>query len=377
MRRRRLLQTIGVGLTAGVAGCNRLGSDGEDTPTATPTPTPTATETETPTETETDTRDYAPANLTIPSYIELLPQKHLRGTDRTSNSNFVRVDWEWYVRMIDEEMEFGAASGEDWTLAPNEGNLFRPPKYDLIHMPIGAAIQNAEVIANVIDAFPNAGPEMVKQAGLDAEPGEREAAREVDEVIGYAEPGVTMFVGADLSSFRDAVADNSSSEYDGYPDTVVYSGVDNASGRNIIVSEARERDIIAFESGDEEPEALTPTFGRLAKEGESVAVEESVQWCLSQLVPAVPVVLGEINGGRRQFGESPYSNREVQRLPSFDSIFYGFDTNGFTATGQAVTSRVDGEPPGDAELREVYGSEDGSVSTTAGENVSEISVAWE
>ncbi|WP_254837649.1 hypothetical protein [Natronomonas marina] len=372
MRRRRLLQTISVGLTAGTAGCNRLESD---TTTPTETPSPTATDTATPTVTE--SREYAPEDLTIPNYMELLPQKHLRGEQRTNNSNFVRIDWEWYIRMINAEMTFGATKTEDWTLAPDKGNLFRPPKYDLIHTPLGATIDIAEIITDPIgEGFPNVGPELLKQTGLAAESEQQESAREVDEVIGYSSPGIIMFVGANLSSFHEAVADNPSTKDDRYPDTVVYSGVEHASSRNIIVSEARDRDIIAVESGDEDPEALHPLILRLAGEGESVVGEESVQWCLSKLRPGMPMVVGEIRDGRVQFDDSPYSNREVQRLPEFDAIFYGFDTNGETGMGQAVTSRIKGSPPSEAELREVYGSPDGQVTTSANDNVSEITVTW-
>ena len=105
MDRRRYLQAVGASVAPLLSGCSTDAFD--ETATERPTRTPTATDAATPTETE----QYAdsPGDVKIPPYIELLPEKHLGGTERTDNANFVRVDWEWYLRMRDEPMQIGRA----------------------------------------------------------------------------------------------------------------------------------------------------------------------------------------------------------------------------------------------------------------------------
>ena len=127
MRRRRYLQAVALG-ASGLAGCNTL-----DQGTNTPTTTPTQTESPTPTP-----REEAPS-VDPPAYMDLLPKPHLKGTDETSNANFARVDWDWYLSHYDTEMQFGVTSEEDWTLEANAGNLndTPPPKYRLLHTPVG------------------------------------------------------------------------------------------------------------------------------------------------------------------------------------------------------------------------------------------------
>ena len=157
MRRRRYLQAAALG-ASGLAGCNALDQGAE-------TPTDTQTHTVTPTATP---RDEAPS-VDLPAYMEVLPKQHLKGTEETANANFVRVDWDWYLSHYDTQMEFGATSEEDWTLEANAGNLNErpPPKYRLLHTPVESTIQVAGIIANFIPEFPNLGPELVRQCGLE------------------------------------------------------------------------------------------------------------------------------------------------------------------------------------------------------------------
>jgi hypothetical protein len=114
MRRRRYFQAAALA-ASGLAGCNAFGQR-TDTPTETPMPTesPTATP-----------REEAP-NVDAPAYMELLPKQHLKGTEETSNANFVRVDWDWYLSHYDTDMRFGIMNDEEGTLEANAGNLKAP-----------------------------------------------------------------------------------------------------------------------------------------------------------------------------------------------------------------------------------------------------------
>lgn len=169
MNRRRVLETTGVGLAALLAGCNRLGTGGE-TPTETVTNTPTNTETGTPTDTEEPTlTENKPVNVTKPAYLDPLPKRHLKGTENTPDSFFLRLDWEWYLQHYDTPMRFGKASEAEWTLEANAGNLVdrEPPAYAPLQTPVGAAIQEGKLIAKILPQFPNLGPELVQQCGFE------------------------------------------------------------------------------------------------------------------------------------------------------------------------------------------------------------------
>jgi len=73
---------------------------------------------------------------------------------------------------------------------------------------------------------------MQEQLGLSAEEGEREAAREVDQVI-FFRPGMMYFVGADLEPVREAIA---SQEYEDF-DRVYRGAGEDSSYRLITVAE--------------------------------------------------------------------------------------------------------------------------------------------
>ena len=370
MDRRRYLQAVGASVAPLLAGCSTDAFD--ETATESPTRTPTATDAPTPTETE----QYAdsPGDIEIPRYIELLPEEHLGGTERTDNANFVRVDWEWYLRMREKPMEFGAAAESDWTLKPTEENFATAPKYDILKGPVNAVLVTAYNVENIIGNFPNAGPEILRQCGLEGAEDDQGGNPEVEEVISYAQPGVTYFVGVDTESFRSAVQENDSRSYDGVSITG-YRGVNIASDRTFLISEVNQIGIVAFESAAEEVESLRPTLERLAGYNESVKKEESVKWCLSRLREA-PLVTGEINGGRQKTAGSVYEDRNISNLSNPQTIFQGFSTTGTTAESQLITSQTDGSAPSSEELREFYAEEDSSKSVEFHPNVSAIYLTW-
>ena len=82
------------------------------------------------------------------------------------------------------------------------------------------------------------------------------------------------------------------------------------------------------------------------------------------------------NGGRQQLAGDDYSPRGVSRLPEYDSLFQGFDTKGFSGSAQLVTSLLDGQPPSEKKLREIFAEEDGEFETESNSNVSSIFGFW-
>ena len=371
MDRRRYLQAVGASLTPFVAGC----STDAFTETATESPARTPTATDAPTPTETDQYADSPGDVEIPRYIELLPEKHLGGTERTDNANFCRVDWEWYLQMRDEPMEFGAADEEDWTLEPTEENFATAPKYDILKGPVNAVLVTALIIEDIIGEFPNAGPEILSQCGLEGSEDNQSGDSEIEEVISYAQPGVMYFVGVDTDSFRDAVRENDTRNYDEM-DITGYRGVGNASDRTFLLSEVNRTGIIAFESAAEEVESLRPTLNRLAGFNESVKKKESIRWCLSRLKEA-PIVTGEINGGKQKLAGSGYESRNISNLSNHETIVQGFSTTGTVAESQLIASQLDSPAPSTKELRELYAGEDGSNSVEYHPDVSAIYLNWE
>ena len=370
MDRRRYLQAVGASLAPFVAGC----STDAFTETATESPTQTPTATDAPTPTETDQYSDSPGDIEIPRYIELLPEKHLGGTERTDNANFCRVDWEWYLRMRDEPMRFGAAAEANWTLEPTEENFATAPEYEILKGPVNAVLVTALIIEDIIGEFPNAGPEILSQCGLEGSEGNQSGDSEIKEVISYAEPGVMYFVGVDTGSFRDAVQENDSRSYDNV-DITAHTGAEKYSGRDIYVSDESKIGIVAFEAGNVDSAELQPTLRRLGGANQSIANKNSVNWCLSRLNTA-PVVTGEINGGEQKLAGSGYSNRDVSRLSEYDTIFQGFETGGAEAVVQLVTSHINGTAPSAEKLRETYTEADGSFTTTYHPNVSKISAKF-
>jgi hypothetical protein len=379
MRRRRYLQAAALG-ASGLAGCNAL-DQGTDTPTTTPTSTmsPTATP-----------REEAP-NVDPPPYMDLLPKQHLKGTDKTPNANFVRVDWDWYLSHYDTEMQFGATSEENWTLEANAGNLTKhpPPQYRLLHTPIGATIQMAGLIANIIPLFPNLGPELVRQCGFEMinESGHDDSrarnnvdkSAEIDDIVAYGAPGITYFIGINIGNLKKALQDNEQAMSEQFPETVFYTGNDRMSGRRFFVSEAWNRPVLCVETGNEGDEAIRPAISRVSgvKSMKGVTTLESIQWGLSRLNGNLPVVVGQINGGRAKFATTNYVQSPIRSLQGYDTVLNGLNIRrGLSATAQVVASHVEGEAPTVEELRELYGSTDGAMQTEYKKSVSHLTVSW-
>jgi len=141
------------------------------------------------------------------------------------------------------------------------------------------------------------------------------------------------------------------------------------------VSDNQSRGVVAVETDDEQDDALIPTLARLVGRNDSVVEEESVQWCLDQLVDA-PVVKGEINGGRPNFAGAPHGERNLEPVEPFDTLMFGMDASEFAGTVQAIVSDVDGEAPEAEALREAFEEDTGTYSTRYHPNVSTISASW-
>ena len=373
MRRRRYLQTTALTLIGGLAGCSELGASGDD-PASAETAEPTAT----PTETAEPTPRDEPRNVEAPLYMDLLPRPHLKGTNGAYSDNavFTKVDWKWYLQNRETVPKFGPTSNENWSFRPSQGNFQRAPSADVLKTPVYGALITVDAVEYVVfDTFPDLGPELERQCGLQAEEGEREDARVVDEVLDYYTPNVTYFIGADTDAVRDVLEGNQlGDDYEG-ADVEAYQGTDNASGRVILVSDEQSRGVVAVETADEQSESLSPTVGRLTGRNDSVVEEESVQWCLDELVDA-PVVNGEINGGRPEFAGYPHGNRDLEPIEPFDVLLFGMDVSEYAGTVQAIVSDVDGEAPEAEALGEVFAESTGEYGTRYHPNVSTISASW-
>jgi hypothetical protein len=323
--------------------------------------------------------------------MDLLPKPHLKGTEETPNANFVRVDWNWYLSHYDTEMRFGAASDEDWTLEANAGNLNEtpPPKYRLLHTPVGSTIQVAGIIANIIPEFPNLGPELVRQCGLEMvnESG-KEASRArytgsetatINEIVSYASPGFTYFIGVDVENLKSAVEENRKQKLENLSNTILYSGTDRASGRGFFVSDAWKEPVLLVETADSEDKAVLPALDRVTGSNptKSVATLESVRWCLSEFKTNSPIQVGQINGGRPKFPYTTYVQAPIRGMEGFDSVFNSMEVHdGVRATAQVVVSNVDQNPPTKDQLKSHSGQGDGEIFTDYHPSVSELTASW-
>ena len=360
-------------MTGGIAGCSELGTSSDS---STPTETPEPTEITTPTETPEPTPRDEPRDVDTPLYMDLLPRPHLKGTDGaySDNATFTKVDWKWYLQMRETVPKFGPTSDEYWSFKAAQGNRERAPSANILKTPVYGALVAVRAAENVVfGSFPDLGPELERQCGLQAEADEREDARVVDEVLNYYKPSMTYFIGADTDAVRDALEGNERRDYDG--GVTNYQGTGDASTRGILVSDNQSRGVVAVETADEQDEALTPPLARLVGRNDSVVGEESVQWCLDQLVDA-PVVKGEINGGRANFYEAPHGERNLEPIEPFDTLMFGMDASEYTGTVQAITSDVDGGAPEAAALEEAFKESTGEYSTRYHPNVSTITGSW-
>jgi len=372
MRRRRYLQATAAVVSGGMAGCSELGMSDSSTPTDTETPTPTPTATEEPTATPRED----PPTVDPALWLKLIPREYMTNQGKYSEATqFSRVDWQWYVANRDMSPEWAPAEDESWTFAPVPGNAKRVPSADILKTPHFGSYTAAFGVEARVFRFPDLGPEMKRQTGLAAEEGNREQARVVEEVVTYARPSMTIFIGADTAAVHEVLADHKKTEYDNAAVTAYIGGGDWKS-QNILVSEEWPLGVVAVETGDHDTKELRPAIRRLGRGGESVAREPSVQWCLGRLVQSSPIVTGEVNGGRYDFLEYGRRDRSVEGVEPFDTLMTTLDARRFTGTVQHVFSRIDGAAPASAALEESFELESGTWSTAVQPSVSTIDATW-
>ena len=319
--------------------------------------------------------------------MDLLPRRHLRGPDGegkygSDNAVFTKIDWEWYLEMRETVPKFGPTSDEAWSFRPSDGNFQRAPSADVLKTPVYATLTAANLLEGQPSLnFANLGPVLLEQLGLQAEEGEREAARVIDEAVLSYRPIVAYFIGVDTDQVRAALEENTVVADNPEKKTTLYrSALEDGTpgGRGVLVSDNRERGVVAIQAANYDREQFAPVEARIARldDASPPATEiESVQWCLDQLVDA-PVVTGEINGARRKFGENPHADRGIEPIEPFDTLMVGMDASEYAGTVQAIVSDVDGGAPEAAALEEAFAEPTGEYSTRYHPNVSTITGSW-
>ena len=202
---------------------------------------------------------------------------------------------------------------------------------------------------------------------------------EIAEIVSYATPGYTFFIGINVDSLKNALSGNDQRTPEGYPDITFYAGSGRMSGRLLFISDGWEKPVLLVETADTNDEAVKLPFERVTGAGstESVSSVESVKWCLSEFVQDLPVQVGQINGGRAKFRYSTYVQSPIRSLQNYDTVFTGLDIqHGINATAQVVTSNVDGNAPTTEELMDLYGSTNGQVQTGYHPSVSHLLSRW-
>jgi len=164
-----------------------------------------------------------------------------------------------------------------WTVATGPGNADRVPSVDIRKTPYFGPYAAAFDVEAVVFKYPDLGPEPKRQTGLAADTGNREHARIVEDVVAYARPSMTLFIGADTAAVHEVLADHEKDECDGAAVTR-YSAAGEFAARNILVSAEWPGGVVAVESGDEKTEDPLPAIRRVGRGGESVAQEPTVQW---------------------------------------------------------------------------------------------------
>jgi hypothetical protein len=308
----------------------------------------------------------------------LLPRRTVGGTDTSSkygteNALFYRLDWQWYLNMQGVSPQFGRAEPETWAFSPEVENFSQAPRDDILKTPVFAALTCPAYIDVQLPLFPNLGPVMKEQLGLNAEEGEREAAREVDQVI-FHQPGIMYFVGADLEPVREALAGQ---KIEGF-DRAYRGGGEDSRYRRIAIAEPDGVPVVILMVDNFTINLMWPGID-LAFRGEDatpVVAEESIQWCLDQLVNAwAPVVTGEVDGGAPEWSDYPHGNRNVRALGDYDTLITTMDASKYAATVQTTVSSVDGNAPTEEELREALEGS-GNYSTRYHPDVSNITATW-
>jgi hypothetical protein len=384
MRRRRYLQTTALALTSGLAGCSEFAASW-DNPASTETADPT--ETASPTETAEPTPRDEPRNVNAPLFVDLLPRLQMKGPDGegefgTDNAVFTKVDWEWYLQMRETVPKFGPTGDEAWSFRPSQGNFTRAPSADILKSPVFATIAAANTVETQLSLnYANLSPVLLEQLGLQAEKGERETARVIDETIVSYQPLVGYFIGVDTGQVRAALEENTILSENPEKETTLYQGVQEDGSPvkgGFIVSDNWERGVVAIQAANYDAKQLAPVGARIAgfdDESPPATEIESVQWCLDELVDA-PVVTAEINGARRKFGVNPHGDRGIEPIEPFDTLMFGMDVSEYAGTVQASVSAVDGGAPEPDALRDAFEEETGTYGTTYHPNVSTISGSW-
>jgi len=105
--------------------------------------------------------------------------------------------------------KFGPTGDEAWSFRPSDGNFQRAPSADVLKTPVYATLTAANLLEGQPSLnFANLGPVLLEQLGLQAEEGEREAARVIDGAVVSYQPLVAYFIGADTDQVRAALAEN-------------------------------------------------------------------------------------------------------------------------------------------------------------------------
>ena len=385
MRRRWYLQTTAATLAGGLAGCSNLGARSDGSRTG----TPTQTETDTPTNTPTPTPRDEPRVAEVPLYMTLLPEPHLRGTEKTGeftseNAVFTKIDWEWYLQMRRTVPEFGPTANENWSFLAVDGNFNRVPSADILKTPVYNVLFTVGAVDNQMRNFENLNDTLRAQLGPSADADE--AAPEIDEVMISYDPATVYFIGIDTDAVRDALEDNVAVEETGADvdpgDIDVYFSVfpedpDKESNRVIWVTDQFDRGVVAYMAENAPASQYSSVTRRLQRRDRVAPANklESVQWCLDELMDA-PVVTGEVNGGTPRFDGSPHENRQIGAIEPYDTLMHAMDVSETAGTVQAVVSSVDGAAPEEAALRDAFAEDSGQYSTTYHPNVSSITATW-
>jgi hypothetical protein len=224
--------------------------------------------------------------------------------------------------------------------------------------------------------------EMVTESGNDDSRATYTGAEsaQVTEIISYASPGITFFIGIDVDQIKSAIPSNEKSTNENAPETVIYAGTGRMDGRLFFLSEAGEQSILGVESSNGGDEAISPAVSLVTGLGatESATSLESIRWCLSRFHTLAPVVVGQVNGGRAKFSNSNYVQSPIRNLTGYDTVLNGMEIDGgLSATAEVVSSHTDGKAPTVEQLLDIYGAKDGAIDTESDPSVSDLQTTWD
>jgi hypothetical protein len=122
---------------------------------------------------------------------------------------FTKIDWEWYLQMRETVPKFGPTGDGAWSFRPSDGNFQRAPSADSFKTPVCGTLTAANLLEGQLSSnFADFGPVLLEQLGLQAEEGEREAARVINEGVPSYQPLVVHFIGVDTDPVRAALEEN-------------------------------------------------------------------------------------------------------------------------------------------------------------------------